>query len=54
MARRTQERNRAGTKEAERRIATALSTGATNLDLSGLELTALPEALGQLTQLQLL
>ena len=38
--------------EAETRIATALTERATILDLSGLGLTALPEALGKLSQVQ--
>ena len=43
----------AAATEAESRIATALTEGASELlDLSGLGLTALPEALGRLTQLQ--
>jgi internalin A len=40
--------------EAERRIRAARITRATKLDLSGLQLTALPESLGQLTQLRIL
>jgi hypothetical protein len=42
----------ASATEAETRIATALTEHATILDLSGLDLTALPEALGELAQLQ--
>ena len=38
--------------EAERRIAAAASERAAELDLSGLGLAALPEAIGRLTQLQ--
>ena len=41
-------------KEAEKKIAEALKSGATKLDLSGMELTELPESIGQLTQLQTL
>ena len=41
-----------GYREAERRIEAARRSGETALDLSGLKLTALPESLGQLTQLQ--
>ena len=41
-------------QEAERRIAEAQRTNATELDLSGLGLTSLPESLFQLTQLQTL
>jgi internalin A len=41
-----------GHAEAERRIQAALESGNTILDLSGLELSSLPESLGQLTQLQ--
>jgi internalin A len=52
MAPRTLKSNGGGTEEAEKRIAAALSEGATALDLGGLGLTALPEALGRLTQLQ--
>jgi len=37
---------------AEQKIAEALKTGATELDLSNMELTKLPETLGRLTQLQ--
>ena len=37
---------------AEEKIAEALRTGATELDLAYMELTELPESLGQLTQLQ--
>jgi internalin A len=37
---------------AEQKIADASRSGATELDLSGNQLTALPESLGQLTQLQ--
>ncbi|MDY3557084.1 SAV_2336 N-terminal domain-related protein, partial [Gemmata sp. JC717] len=43
-----------GYQEAERRIAEALRTGATKLDLSGLMLESVPEALGQLVQLRYL
>ena len=52
MATSGRKRQSAGAKEAEYRIATALTEGASVLDLSGLGLTALPEALGKLTQLQ--
>lgn len=38
--------------EAEKRIATALSKGAIQLDLSRLQLTTLPKSLGRLTQLR--
>ena len=41
-----------GFAEAERRIAEALRTGATELNLSKLGLTALPESLGQLGSLE--
>src|SRR4028118_754886 len=41
-------------RSAEQRIQKALKTGATKLDLVRLKLTALPESLGQLTQLQAL
>jgi internalin A len=41
-------------QKAEQRIAEARRTGARELNLSGLELTELPESLGQLTQLQTL
>jgi internalin A len=37
--------------EAEQKIAAALKTGATELDLRSIELTELPESIGQLTQL---
>ncbi len=40
--------------EAERRIEEARQSGATELDLSGLELTEVPEAISSLTQLQTL
>ncbi|MGD1930099.1 MAG: COR domain-containing protein [Leptolyngbyaceae cyanobacterium] len=39
---------------AEKKIAEALQTRATGLDLSDMRLTALPESLGQLTQLRML
>lgn len=39
-------------QEAERRIEAARQEGATELDLSGLELTELPEAIASLAQLQ--
>ena len=39
-------------RKAEKKIEEALRTGATELDLSDMELTELPESLGQLTQLQ--
>ena len=38
-------------KLAEQKIQQALQSGATELDLSSMELTELPESLGQLTQL---
>lgn len=38
-------------KQAEQKIAEALKTGATELDLRGMQLTELPESIGQLTQL---
>ena len=41
-------------REAEKKIEDALRSGATELDLGGMKLTALPESLGQLTQLQTL
>jgi internalin A len=41
-------------KEAQKRINVALKKGATELDLSGLGLTSLPESLGKLTQLTIL
>jgi len=43
-----------GEQKAERRIADALATQATTLDLSGLGLQTLPEGIGQLSQLQTL
>ena len=52
ISRRT--RRSASTAEAESRIAAALAERATHLDLGGLGLTALPEALGKLAQLQTL
>lgn len=39
-------------REAERRIEVARQEGATELDLSNLALTEVPEAIGQLTQLE--
>ena len=41
-------------KQAEQKIQQALQSGATELDLSGMKLTELPESIGQLTQLQTL
>ena len=41
-----------GYREAERRIEEALQEGATELDLSNLALTEVPESIGQLTQLE--
>ena len=41
-------------RTAEKKIEEAGRSGAQKLDLSGLELTAFPQSLGQLTQLQLL
>ena len=41
-----------GEREALRRIAEVNQTGATQLDLSNLRLTSLPEAIGNLTALQ--
>ena len=41
-----------GHVEAERRIEEARQAGATELDLRGLELTEVPEAISSLTQLQ--
>jgi Leucine-rich repeat (LRR) protein len=38
-------------KKAEQKIQQALKSGATELDLHGMELTELPESIGQLTQL---
>lgn len=38
----------------EQKIASALEFGATELDLSGMGLTALPENIGQLTNLEVL
>jgi hypothetical protein len=43
-----------GYREAERRIETARRKGATELDLSEMELTELPEAIGQLIHLKVL
>jgi len=40
------------TEEALRRIEEVRKSGATWLDLSGLKLSTLPEAIGQLSQLQ--
>jgi Leucine-rich repeat (LRR) protein len=45
--------NKDGPAEAERRIAEAKRTGATELDLSGLDLKGLTETVGELVQLQL-
>ena len=39
-------------RHAEAKIETALRSGATELDLSSLRLTSVPETLGQLTQLR--
>ncbi|MEM8720468.1 MAG: COR domain-containing protein [Cyanobacteria bacterium P01_G01_bin.39] len=39
-------------RQAEAKIAAALKEGATELDLSGMELTEIPEAIANLTQLQ--
>ncbi|MBE9125983.1 MULTISPECIES: leucine-rich repeat domain-containing protein [unclassified Coleofasciculus] len=39
-------------REAEQRIEAARQAGATELDLSGMELTEVPEAIAALTQLQ--
>ncbi len=39
-------------KQAEQKIAEALKTGATELDLRSMQLTELPESIGQLKQLQ--
>jgi Leucine-rich repeat (LRR) protein len=44
--------NKNGLAEAERRIAEAKRTGATELDLSGLDLKGLTETVGELVQLQ--
>ena len=41
-------------RRAEKIIEEARRSGATELDLSGMRLTELPESLGQLMQLQLL
>ncbi len=41
-----------GYREAEKRIEATRRSGKTELDLSDLELTELPESLGQLAQLQ--
>jgi len=41
-------------RNAEAKIKAARRTGATELNLSGLDLSELPESLGQLTQLQTL
>ena len=38
-------------KQAEQKIADALRSGATELDLRSMQLTELPESIGQLTQL---
>jgi internalin A len=42
------------TSEAKRRFAAVAKAGSTELDLSGLDLTTLPEAIGQPTQLRTL
>src|SRR5688572_10135937 len=39
-------------RQAEKKIDEALKSGATELDLSSMELTELPESIGQLTQLK--
>ena len=41
-------------KDAQRRIEEALKSGATRLDLTDLKLSTLPDAIGQLSELQTL
>jgi internalin A len=54
MVQRRSGRSRSGEAEALARIGKARREGATSLDLSGLGLAALPDAIGQLAQLQTL